>query len=321
MKHQKNNRMKRIVITTCIVILSLTIHSQNNTSSMKKLLAEYTFKHHFQPIDSIEISYVKEGNGTETLLFIHGLSSNLDAWSKNIETLKNKYTCIAIDLPGYGRSSKPDASYTPGFYADIIYKFITKQQLKNVIIIGHSMGGQASIKLTNRYPEIVKKMILIAPAGLEVFSEASAKLMKTTFTASLVKNTTNEQIEKNYSLNFFKQPKEVDKMIHDRKQIKKASDFDAHCKAIVKSVSGMLDDPVSDELKNIEQRTLVLFGENDLLIPNRYFHPDLTVKKIGDIALKKIKHAKVIYVKESGHFLQFEKPKEVNQLIQEFIDK
>ena len=312
--------MKHFNFLLLFIAFNTAVCSQNQQKPMKELLSDYEFNTCTTTLDGLEINYVKEGNGEKTLLFVHGLSSNSDAWSKNIADLKNDYTCIALDLPGYGKSSKPDADYTASYFADIVHQFIKKLALKNIVLIGHSMGGQASVKLATTYPSDIEKLILVAPAGLEQFSEASANLMTSFFTVASVKNTTDVQIEKNYALNFYVQPEEVSKMIEDRKQIKEASDFDAHCEAIVKSVSGMLNDPVYNDLEQISQKTLVIFGDQDMLIPNRYFNPTLTTEAVGNVALQKIKSSKLEFIKDAGHFVQFEKPKEVNALIKQFVE-
>lgn len=311
--------MKQISLVLVFTLINTIAFAQSTKKPMKEILSDYEFKTRCVKIDDIEIAYLKEGKGDKTLLFLHGLSSNADAWSKNIEALKENYTCVAVDLPGHGKSSKPEVVYTPTFFADIVSKFIKKKRLKNVILVGHSMGGQASMKLALQHPEVVKKLVLIAPAGLEKFTKDQGNILKSVYTAEVVKNTTNEQIAKNYALNFFEQPAEVSKMIEDRIRIKQASDFDAHCNAIVKSVFGMLDDPVHDDLEKISQKTLVVFGNKDMLIPNRYLHPTLTIQDVGSVAADKIKNATVKYIENCGHFAQFEKPKKVNLLIQEFV--
>ncbi|MBJ7882824.1 alpha/beta hydrolase [Gelidibacter salicanalis] len=287
---------------------------------MKELLSDYDFQSHMIALNDLDINYIKEGSGEKTLLFVHGLSSNADAWSKNIDALKETYTCVALDLPGYGKSSKPDVTYRPTYFAEVVSQFIEKLELQNIVLIGHSMGGQASVKLVIHHPEVIEKLILVAPAGLEQFSEASAKIMESFLTEDAVKNTTDEQIVKNYSLNFYEQPEDVSKMIADRIRIKEASDFDAHCKAIVSSVSGMLHDPITNDLQSVSQPTLVIFGDQDMLIPNRYFNPTLTTKAVGEIALAQIKNARLEFVENAGHFVQFEKPSEVNALIQKFVE-
>ena len=302
------------------ILIHLSVFSQNHQKPMKELLSDYEFKSQTTSLNGLEISYMKEGTGEKTLLFVHGLSSNGDAWSKNIEVLKNDYTCIALDLPGYGKSSKPDVDYTATYFAEVLHQFIEKLDLKNIVLIGHSMGGQASIKLATIHPESIQKLILVAPAGLEQFSESNAAIMKSYLTMESIKNTTDAQIEKNYALNFYSQSDDVSKMINDRKEIKEATDFEAHCNAIVKSVSGMLDDPVYNDLDKISQKTLVIFGDKDMLIPNRYFNPTLSTEDVGKIATEKIKHVNLEILENAGHFVQFEKPNEVNALIRQFVD-
>ncbi|WP_175513972.1 alpha/beta fold hydrolase [Flavobacterium degerlachei] len=287
---------------------------------MKNTTSEYKFATHCTKIDNLEIAYIKEGKGKQTIVFIHGLSSNADAWSRNIENLKEKYTCVALDLPGFGKSSKVAPAYTPIYYADIVVKLIDKLKLKNVIVAGHSMGGQAAIKLALNHPEKLKKLILIAPAGIEEFNAQQSLLMKNAVTADMVSKTTDKQIDRNYQLNFFKLPEEAQTMISDRKKIKQATDFPEYCDAIVKSIAGMLDESTHAELNLIAVETLVVFGENDNLIPNRYLNPNLTTNLVGGIAQEKIKNSTLHFVSESGHFVQFEKPTEVNRIITTWLE-
>jgi pimeloyl-ACP methyl ester carboxylesterase len=192
--------------------------------------------------------------------------------------------------------------------------------LKNVIVAGHSMGGQAAIKLALNHSEKLKKLILIAPAGIEEFNAQQALLMKNAVTADMVSKTTDEQIDRNYQLNFFKLPEEAQTMISDRKRIKQATDFPEYCDAIVKSIAGMLDDSTQAELNLIAVKTLIVFGENDNLIPNRYLNPNLTINLVGGIAQEKIKNSTLHFVSESGHFVQFEKPTEVNRIITTWLE-
>lgn len=306
-------------IYSVLILLLSTVSFSQNTETMKKITSDYTFETHYTTIDDLEIAYIKEGNGLKTLFFIHGLSSNADAWSRNIESLKANYTCVAIDLPGFGKSSKKAIAYTPTYYAEIIKKFINKLQFKNVVVVGHSMGGQTAVKLVLNFPKKVQQLILIAPAGIEKFEENQSIIMKSAVTAKLISETTEEQIEKNYRLNFFKLPDEAQKMILDRKNIKLAVDFQDHCSAIAKSIAGMLDDPIHEQLKLISIPTLIIFGTNDNLIPNKYFNPALTTVLVANVAREQIKNSNLYLIADSGHFVQFEKPLEVNKRISAWL--
>lgn len=286
---------------------------------MKETLLPYHFPTKYLQLKEGEIAYVKEGKGKKVLIFVHGLSSNSDAWYRNIEELKNDFTCIAIDLPGYGRSFKNADEFTATYFADILNEFAEKLKLKKFTLVGHSMGGQASIKFASKYPEKLDKLILIAPAGIEEFTEFEGNAMNMVMNPKTIMSTSEEQIDRNYQMNFFKMPKEADQMIQDRKNIKNSADFEQHAIAIQKSVKGMLDDKVIDDLTKIKTPTLLLFAKNDMLIPNKYLHPLLTIDELSKTAKESINGSKLVMIDDAGHFLQFEKPTEVNAAIKEFM--
>lgn len=313
--------MKNIVLLLLsLFFLQCTVqNTKTNTNSMKDLLLPYHFSTKYLQLKEGEIAYQKEGKGKQVLIFVHGLSSNSDAWYRNIEELKKNFICIAIDLPGYGRSYKNVDEFTATYFAEILKEFTEKLKINKFTLVGHSMGGQASIKFASKYPEKLDKLILIAPAGIEEFNKFEGNAMKMVLNPKTIMETSEEQIDRNYLLNFYKMPKEADQMIQDRKNIVKASDFEAHAIAIQKSVTGMLDDKVIDDLAKIKTPTLFLFAKNDMLIPNKYLHPLLTIEALSKTAQESIKGSKLVMIDEAGHFLQFEKPGDVNKEIIDFM--
>jgi pimeloyl-ACP methyl ester carboxylesterase len=269
--------------------------------------------------NDIEIAYVDEGSGKETIIFIHGLGSYLPAWKKNIDGLKSQYRCIAIDLPGYGKSSKNPHSGMMTFYAAYIKEFVEKLNLTNVILTGHSMGGQISMMAAMKYPDVVKKVILVAPAGFERFTEGQKQWFCDIMTLEGVKTTNTENIQTNLAYNFYNVPADAEFMITDRIAMRTAKDFDAYCYAVTQSVKGMVNEPVIDILNEIKQPTLILFGENDNLIPNRYLNPGKTID-IANYGTSNIKGSKLVMIPKCGHFAQFEKPEVINEEIRKFLN-
>jgi pimeloyl-ACP methyl ester carboxylesterase len=217
--------------------------------------------------DGKEIAYMDEGNGKQVLLFIHGLGSYAPAWKKNIEGLKNDYRCIAIDLPGYGRSSKGKYEASMSAFADVVKAFIEQLEIEKVTLVGHSMGGQISIMTALAYPDLVDKLILVAPAGFETFTPGERQWFREVLTPRAVQLTSVDQIKANIAWNFHHMPEDALFMARDRIAMRDAEGFDAYCYIIPECVKGMVDEPVFEYLDRIQAPTLVFFGKTTISSP------------------------------------------------------
>lgn len=282
---------------------------------------DYEWSTSFLELESgIEVAYIDEGNqnAKETLLFIHGLGSYLPAWTYQINSLKDSYRVVAIDLPGYGRSSKEKYEGSMRFFASVVKELADKLRLKNVSLVGHSMGGQISMMAALMYPDWPQKLILVAPAGFETFDAGQKDWFRSVFTPDLVKLTPVESIQTNFANNFYQIPKEAHFMIEDRITMRTASDFEGYCYIIVQSVNGMVDEPVFDHLREIKIPVLAIFGEQDNLIPNPYLNGGRS-RDIGRQGVDQLPNGRLEMIDKAGHFVQFEQPEQVNQLILSFL--
>lgn len=280
---------------------------------------EYPFEVKKVQLDNgMEVAYMDEGKGSETIVFIHGLGSYAPAWKKNISKLSKDYRCIAVDLPGYGKSSKGKYKASMSVYSDVMKDFIKKIGLEKVTLAGHSMGGQISMMTAIAYPDLVKKLILVAPAGFETFTPGQKEWFREVLTPTGVKLTSPDQIKANIGWNFHKMPDDAFFMVTDRIAMRNAEGFDAYCYIIPECVKGMVDEPVFDYLDQIKQKTLVIFGQQDNLIPNRYLNPGKT-EDVAKKGAEKIAGCQLEMVDSAGHFVQFEKPDQVNALIVDFL--
>lgn len=282
---------------------------------------QYDFEYSVAEIDKdIAIAYTDEGNkeSKEVLLFIHGLASYLPAWSKVIPLLKDHFRCIAIDLPGYAKSSAGVHSGNMLFYAGVISKFTHKLNLQKIGLVGHSMGGHVSITTALIYPKLIYKLILLAPAGFETFTDEEKIWYKKNYTPEIFSAVSDDQVRLNYEMNFFKMPPDVEVMIKDRIRMKSWKNFNNYSKVVSNSLCGMLDYPVFDKLNLITQPTLILFGKNDKLIPNFYLHKNITVEQIALAGSKQIPKARLVMIDECGHFMQYEKEEIISSEIKNF---
>jgi len=280
----------------------------------------YGFKTHYVKVRNIEVAYIDEGSGDNIILFIHGLGSNAKGWIKNIPDLSKQYRVIAVDLPGYGKSDKGYYPFSLTFYATVLTEMMTELGISEAVLTGHSMGGQIALVTALQHPHRVSKLVLISPAGFELFEPGEADWMRNAVTPEFVKETPIRNIDINLKSNFYKTPADAEFMITERIQVRGASDFDLYCYAVSKNVAAMLDEPVFDRLGDIDQSTLVIFGEKDGLIPNPYLHGGYTYD-IAQDGIDQLPNANLIMMPDCGHFVQFEKATETNGAIFEFLKK
>lgn len=111
---------------------------------------------------------VRAGAGDTTLLLLHGFGESLFTWRSLVDPLAARHRVIAIDLPGFGGSGKPDASYGLEAMTGRLADFLDRWTSGPVIAIGHSMGGALAAALALARPGRVVAAVLIAPAGWTV---------------------------------------------------------------------------------------------------------------------------------------------------------
>lgn len=99
------------------------------------------------------------------MLLVHGHASSQDLWAKiKLPGAEQAYCRYTLDLPGHGGSDKPPlAWFTLQNYTDLLAQFCRHFHLEHTVLVGHSMGGLLCLNLALAHPELVGKLILIAP--------------------------------------------------------------------------------------------------------------------------------------------------------------
>lgn len=112
--------------------------------------------------DSIRIAYEVYGNSAPALVFVHGWSCDRSYWKEQLEPLAKNYKVVAIDLAGHGESGLGRKSWTMEAFGADVASVIKKQGLKNVILIGHSMGGCVIAEAARQLPrDIVAGLVFV----------------------------------------------------------------------------------------------------------------------------------------------------------------
>jgi len=148
--HQMNTKMKTKAILFIVIASLLSNASKAQTpKSMTAKLITIRDK-------QVEINYFQQGQSDTTLLFLHGWCIDGMYWKNQFDYFSKTYNVYAIDLPGFGKSKAERTNWTIEEYANDVTAFIDTMNLKNVVIIGHSMAGEIMLQtaLTNN-PKIV----------------------------------------------------------------------------------------------------------------------------------------------------------------------
>jgi pimeloyl-ACP methyl ester carboxylesterase len=129
----------------------------------------------------VEINYFQQGQGDTTLLFLHGWCIDGTYWKNQVDYFSKTYTVFAIDLPGFGKSKAKRTNWTIEEYANDVTAFIEAMNLKNVVIIGHSMAGEIMLQTA-----LSNNPKLIGIVGVDNF-----KLIDVAFTPEQMKQMTD----------------------------------------------------------------------------------------------------------------------------------
>lgn len=113
----------------------------------------------------VPLRTLRAGGGDTTLFLIHGFGESLFTWRAIVDPLATHYRVVAIDLPGFGGSGKPDGPYVVDSMTARLSGFLDRWILGPVIVVGHSMGGQLAASLALSRPDRIAAAVLIAPAG------------------------------------------------------------------------------------------------------------------------------------------------------------
>lgn len=272
-----------------------------------------------------EVAYVElNPEGQRTLVFIHGLGSYLKFWRYQLDTFAAQgYRVIAVDLPGYGKSDKPATfPYTMEAMADAVRELLLAIGVERPVLVGHSMGGQTALSYAIRYPEEPAALVLTSPAGFEKFSWKEKAWFKRAFSTTLIKASPESAIWGSVrQANFSRWRPELEWLIEERVRAVGSPEFDSYAYANVRTVDGLAhNDFVRDNLGHIQAPTIIVFGEDDRLIPNPFLHGG-RARDIMEYGHAGIRGSQLVGLERCGHSVQLDCPQEYNAAVSAFLSK
>jgi pimeloyl-ACP methyl ester carboxylesterase len=111
--------------------------------------------------DGVPIAYEVHGQGATTLVFVHCWSCDRGYWKDQVEYLSQEYRLVLIDLAGHGESGLGRKNYTMEAFGEDVAAVVQKLDLKNVVLVGSSMGGEVVVEAARRLPGRVTGLVMV----------------------------------------------------------------------------------------------------------------------------------------------------------------
>jgi pimeloyl-ACP methyl ester carboxylesterase len=247
------------------------------------------------------------------VILIHGLMDSAQSWSQNMDALAARHRVWAIDLIGFGYSSRVTApTYSLKYYARAVREFMDAQGIARASIAGHSLGGAVTLELARAFPERVSHLILIAPATYLANLVAPVKLAaRVPYVPRALMGfaLTSERARLRAWRDALGDPRRMNAQEALRRvrpaRVKGTAD------ALVAMMGSAWSNGLGEELSRISAPTLILWGDRDRAVPLRH----------GDRHARALPNAEFVILEGAGHVPHIEYPDVVNRLMVEFLSR
>lgn len=238
--------------------------------------------------------YIEEGEG-EVLLLLHGLMGALSNWEGVIMEYKSQYRIIIPMLPIYELPILTTGVSTLGKF---VHKFIKHKQLKNIVLLGNSLGGHVGLIYTLNHQEIVRALVLSGSSGL----------YENAFGGSFPRRESYDFIKEKVEFTFYDPATatkelvdEVFETVNDRSRVIR----------ILAMAKSAIRHNMSKDLHKIKVPVCLIWGKNDKVTPpevaNEFHHLLL--------------NSELHWVDQCGHAPMMEQPEEFNRFLKGFLEK
>ena len=251
----------------------------------------------YAPVNGIDLYYESHGEGP-AVVFLHGRGGNHLAWYQQVAALRDRYRCITIDHREFGLSREaPDGPGRAAFVEDL-RQLLEQLGVERACLVGQSMGGFTALGYATRFPGRVSGIVLADTSGGvrdERIIAAFRRSLPTLPTDAAIRALSDGFRKREPARSFL------------------YAEIGRLAPPVRESLESLLtseDGPSARDLQGFNTPTLVLVGEDDIVVP----------PGIARIVVECIPGARLAVVAGAGHSVYFEKPAEFNRLLVEFLE-
>jgi len=251
------------------------------------------------------LAYTDTGKG-QTILFIHGFCENKSIWAGIVKELSSHFRCVCIDLPGFGASQANKNQFSIADIASQVYDFIQFHALKDVVVIGHSLGGYVSLELAHQHPDALKGFGLFHSTS---FADSDEKKSNRNKTIAFVEKHGVPPIVDGFvdSLFYQKNRERLESEVETVKAMASETKKEVH----IAYSAAMRDRPdLSHLLSEFGKPVLLIAGEQDAAVP---FESSVAQSKMAQLL-------DFVALENVGHMGMIEAPDKCTEAIRRFVE-
>lgn len=261
--------------------------------------------------------YLQSGNRREGIVFLHGLANTKEVWLPVLKMIPSDIPYLVPDLPGCGQSAMLE-NVNMDSLGKWVLSHIQTQGWNSALIVGHSLGGQIALNMALHFPNVVKGVFGVAPAGLEHFTPYEKKWLR------MHEEWTDAGIApwialgNTLNMGFQKMGAQAKTTMHQMLQDALWKNPEEYHKMVTLYIASMLENDIDEYIDHIKTKVLIVFGSQDQWIPNRFLHLHQTIENLRNEILHRNPSFGFNIYPSGGHFIQVEEPFWVTQQLLEF---
>ena len=269
-----------------------------------------------------DLAYTDTESGDATILFLHGMGCNSYIWYPIVQNLKATHRCITLDFPGSGKSTQSEKKLSLHMLSENVISLIEHLSIthQELYIVAHSMGAQVAIITALKKRINIKKLILLAPAGLEEFNDFQKKGIMNSLSLLSLAPLGNQLFNQVIKPFLTATDTSIQTILNRVEKGISNENLKQYRKNIIESTEAMLNEPVSDKLNLLDLPVHIVYGTKDKMIPNPLYHTTST-ENFASNALKSFKNATLEMIPNKGHFLPLEAVNETINSIKKSIEQ
>jgi pimeloyl-ACP methyl ester carboxylesterase len=262
----------------------------------------------YASIGGARLRFVEEGEGPPVVL-LHGFASALETWRGVMAELAKKHHVLALDLKGFGWSSRPEGDYSPQAEAQLVLALMEQRNIHSAQVVAHSWGSSVALAMALAAPERVTRIVLYDAWVYEEQLPSTFLWARATGVGEVLFDLFYGERPDEMIARAFYDPR---KYVSERfvEEVERALDRPGTTAAALAAVRDQRYTEMQKQYATVKQPVLLLWGRED----------EVTLLTYGERLARDLPHAHLVTYPHCGHFPMIEAAGPSTEELEKFLD-